>query len=294
MENILLGNEGQRLELPWEVKYKIILEIAQGMEYIHDWEIIHRDLKSANVLLNDNFDCFLTDFGLSRATDQRMTLNLGTVFWMAPEVFSGDGTYTKSVDVFSFGVLLWEIVTRETPYNDLPSWSVPDKVIAGERLTIPSSCPIELKNLIESCWHQNPSRRPTFSQIVEIVKPKVDYLALRSIIAQLKQSEKEKEKEKDQKSPVKESQPIPIEVPAELEKLQTDSDTEPMARTCPSQLKFASFEKGSSFLANLNINTPRQLGIGHQRNWRANQSTEDLTATTTDLSLDSNDSPSES
>lgn len=176
LESILLGEPSEeKINLPWTIRYKIAYEIALGMDYIHSWKAVHRDLKAANILLNEKFDVFITDFGVSRSTDNRMTLNLGTIFWMAPEMFQGDGTYTNAIDIYSYGVLLWEMAARETPYNELESWAIPTKVVEGLRPTIPKDCPKEFASLIEECWQNNPSLRPTFSEITDKLKSHVDY-----------------------------------------------------------------------------------------------------------------------
>ena len=168
LEYLILGDEENNLQipLPFGVRYSFAHQIALGMGYIHTWKIIHRDLKSANILVNEDFRCYITDFGISRLSDKnRMTLNLGTISWMAPELFKGDGHYTEAVDVYSFGVLLWELAARKRPHVDCESWSIPDQVIRGLRPTIPPSCPPEFTEIINSCWRKNPAKRPTFSQL---------------------------------------------------------------------------------------------------------------------------------
>jgi len=187
LQDILLAVDEEEnfvTDLPLPIRYKIAYEISLGMEYIQSWGLIHRDLKSGNILLNEEFDCFITDFGLSRLTENRMTLNLGTVHWMAPEVFQGDGSYTAAIDVFSFGIILWEIVARRIPYTDLQTWAIPEKVVDGLRPIIPEDCPTDLKQLMESCWDDAPERRPSFSQISNKLKPFVDKNAVKQILQQ--------------------------------------------------------------------------------------------------------------
>ena len=176
LEYLLLGSDDlagtiQKVELPFPVRYQFAFQIAQGMKYIHSWKIIHRDLKSSNILVNDDLHCTITDFGISRLTDKsRMTLNLGTISWMAPELFGGDGHYTEAVDVYSFGMLLWEIVARDRPHLSFESWSIPEQVMGGLRPPIPSFCPFEFSDIINQCWSKNPAHRPTFSQLVVQLK----------------------------------------------------------------------------------------------------------------------------
>jgi len=157
----------------WEIRYpqmlKIALHTARGMEYLHECNLIHRDLKSVNLLIDENYNAKVCDFGLSRIIapkNQNMTGNVGTVSWIAPEVFEKQ-PYDAKADVYSFGVVMWELFTKQVPFADLNTFEIPMAVIKGERPTIPKDCPKEYAKLMQLCWHKKPSKRPTFQKIVK-------------------------------------------------------------------------------------------------------------------------------
>lgn len=143
-------------------------QIASGMMYLHSHKIIHRDLKSPNVLLTYNDTLKISDFGTSRQwTDRSTKMSFaGTVAWMAPEVIRNEPCSEK-VDVWSFGVVLWELLTCEIPYRDVESsaliWGVGNNSL---QLPIPSSCPDGFKLLLQQCWSAKPRNRPSFRQIL--------------------------------------------------------------------------------------------------------------------------------
>jgi PREDICTED: similar to mitogen-activated protein kinase kinase kinase len=142
-------------------------QIASGMNYLHSKKIIHRDLKSLNVLMSSNNVLKISDFGNCRLWDDRSIKMsfAGTVAWMAPEVIRNENCSEK-VDVWSFGVVMWEILTCEVPYKDVDSsaviWGVGNTSL---HLPVPSTCPQGFKLLLELCWTQKPSNRPSFAQI---------------------------------------------------------------------------------------------------------------------------------
>ncbi|EDV26942.1 uncharacterized protein TRIADDRAFT_1653, partial [Trichoplax adhaerens] len=143
-------------------------ELASGMNYLHSHKIIHRDLKSPNVLLSNEDTLKLSDFGtftLLGENSTKMTF-AGTVAWMAPEVIRSEPCSEK-VDVWSFGVVLWELVTGEIPYKDVPSATIMYGVGTNSlQLPIPSTCPDGLKLLMKVCWNGKPRNRPSFQQIL--------------------------------------------------------------------------------------------------------------------------------
>jgi serine/threonine protein kinase len=153
-------------------KYITVVGIAAGMQYLHSRDIIHRDLKPANVLLNNNFEPFIADFGFAKLTDQKRTLAMsmvgGTPLYMAPEI-DDTADYGFAVDVYAFGVLVYEIMTGEEPYKELRGpLAIHKAVRAGRRPPIPNSLPKDLRQLIERCWAQEPKDRPPFDEIIEI------------------------------------------------------------------------------------------------------------------------------
>jgi len=155
----------------WELVWHVASGAARGMAYLHSGSppVLHRDLKSPNLLLDESFTVKICDFGLSRIKSRNgMTGNLGTVQWMAPEVLANK-SYAEPVDVYSFGIILWELLSGECPHKGMGSVECAQAVYFKKlRPEIPSWCPPRLSTLIESCWHHEPSRRPTFQAILKI------------------------------------------------------------------------------------------------------------------------------
>jgi len=144
-------------------------EIAQGMNYLHLSGIIHRDLKSLNILLDHNNTVKICDFGLSKMkTDSDvMTKKIGTPIWMAPELIRGE-EYSEKVDIYAYGIMLWEMGTGELPYANMDSIQIAVAVSSkGLRPPVPDKWPPFLKELAQQCWHENHSARPTFQQILD-------------------------------------------------------------------------------------------------------------------------------
>ncbi|KAL5006161.1 hypothetical protein ScPMuIL_017319 [Solemya velum] len=143
-------------------------QISSGMNYLHSHKIIHRDLKSPNVLVAKNDIVRISDFGTSRTWNEKSTKMsfAGTVAWMAPEVIRNEPCSEK-VDIWSFGVVLWEILTGVIPYQDVDSsaiiWGVGSNSL---HLPVPSTCPDGFKLLMRQCWSAKPRNRPSFRQII--------------------------------------------------------------------------------------------------------------------------------
>ncbi|XP_046902964.1 mitogen-activated protein kinase kinase kinase 13 [Hypomesus transpacificus] len=142
--------------------------IASGMNYLHLHKIIHRDLKSPNVLVTHNDTVKISDFGTSKELSDKSTKMsfAGTVAWMAPEVIRNEPVSEK-VDIWSFGVVLWELLTGEIPYKDVDSsaiiWGVGSNSL---HLPVPSTCPDGFKLLMKQTWQGKPRNRPSFRQIL--------------------------------------------------------------------------------------------------------------------------------
>jgi hypothetical protein len=154
---------------PWALVKRVASGAARGMTYLHSGSppVLHRDLKSANLLLDESYTAKVCDFGLSRlkAQERSMTGNCGTVQWMAPEIL-GNQPYAEPADVFSFGIILWELLTGECPYDGMTAIQCALAVLnRDQRPPIPSWCPPALSSLISSCVKRTPSQRPTFSQV---------------------------------------------------------------------------------------------------------------------------------
>ncbi|XP_062861737.1 mitogen-activated protein kinase kinase kinase 20 isoform X2 [Trichomycterus rosablanca] len=149
-------------------------EIAKGMHYLHaeaPVKVIHRDLKSRNVVMTADKVLKICDFGASKFHSHTTHMSLvGTFPWMAPEVIQSLPV-SETCDTYSYGVVLWEMLTREIPFKGLEglqvAWLVVEK---NERLTIPSSCPASFANLMRRCWETDPVKRPLFKEILSILE----------------------------------------------------------------------------------------------------------------------------
>ncbi|KAH0792495.1 TKL family protein kinase [Histomonas meleagridis] len=151
-------------------KTKIAMCIAHGMSFLHSMKIIHRDLKSLNILLDSNCLPKVIDFGISRFHNEQnelVTSTIGTPHWMAPEMFNSSH-YDVKVDVYAFGIMLWEMLTEETPFEGMSAYQIMTAVCQNQkRPAIPSDAPEGLSNLIDACWEQSPTKRPTFFDVFQ-------------------------------------------------------------------------------------------------------------------------------
>ncbi|XP_050213850.1 serine/threonine/tyrosine-protein kinase HT1-like isoform X1 [Mercurialis annua] len=158
--------------LPLEKLISVALGIARGMEYIHSEGVIHRDLKPENILIDQEFQMKIADFGIAceEAYCDLLADDPGTYRWMAPEMIKKK-SYGKGVDVYSFGLILWEMVAGTIPYEDMnPIQAAFAVVNKNLRPVIPRSCPAAMKALIEQCWSLQPDKRPEFWQIVKVLE----------------------------------------------------------------------------------------------------------------------------
>lgn len=150
----------------------IALDIARGMEYLHSQGVIHRDLKSENLLFTADMCLKVVDFGIACEEINCDYLNedRGTYRWMAPEVINYK-PHNRKADVYSFGIVLWEIITGRVPYEDITPVQAAFAVVhKNARPTFPEHCPLAIRKLIEKCWVQNPEKRPEFWEIVSILE----------------------------------------------------------------------------------------------------------------------------
>eukprot|EP00873_Tetraselmis_striata_P034504 jgi/Tetstr1/454768/TSEL_041651.t1 len=147
---------------------KIALAVARGMDYLHQCNIIHRDLKAANLLMDSNGIVKIGDFGVARVLTNtgNMTAETGTYRWMAPEVIEHK-PYNNKADVFSFGIVIWELLTGQIPYLGLtPLQAAVAVVQKGLRPQFREDFPDPLKEIMTLCWRKNPDERPIFSDLV--------------------------------------------------------------------------------------------------------------------------------
>ena len=192
----------EKKSLPLQKQIAIALDIARGMEYIHSQGVIHRDLKPENILIDQDFCLKIADFGIAceEAHCDTLAEDPGTFRWMAPEMIKRK-PYGRKVDIYSFGLLLWELVAGKIPYEDMTpiqaAFAVVDKVVIcfvvwyrlyllsylfssentvgvvffqNIRPVIPSECPPVIRVLIEQCWCEKPEKRVEFWQVVKVLE----------------------------------------------------------------------------------------------------------------------------
>jgi hypothetical protein len=170
----------------------IMLQVAEGMLFLHEKKIVHRDLKSRNILIKHvkatevrikYVHAKVADFGMSRTKEKSITfsnqtLNQGTTRWMAPEMIKNGNEddevevegeevlkYPFKVDVYSFGMVCFEILSGDVPFPTLTCKEVTRIVLGGERPQLPDVCPERLRCLIKACWRPEPNERPRFDDI---------------------------------------------------------------------------------------------------------------------------------
>jgi len=158
-------------------QHKILSGIARGMLHLHSEKIIHRDLAARNVLLTDNFDVKVTDFGLSRKGGEQSEVtrsDVGPLKWMPPEAIL-EKIYSTKSDVWSYGVVIWEIICRSDPYPNEDAVKAAMTVCYEKaRLPIPDHCAQMFAALMKACWEQDPERRPSFKDIIATLDSNLD------------------------------------------------------------------------------------------------------------------------
>ncbi|KAF9977544.1 hypothetical protein BGZ73_005673 [Actinomortierella ambigua] len=159
------------LKHDWPNKTRIAQEIARGLAYIHYKKILHRDLKSVNVLLTQQREVKLCDFGLatvkSRSISMSTSSTKGTPRWMAPELLTTKPKYSTKSDMFAFGVVMWEMAADCTrPFQEQVNVKdVMTHVAKGKREKLPSDTPAEYRKWVERCWDQDPAKRPEANEM---------------------------------------------------------------------------------------------------------------------------------
>ncbi|XP_038066608.1 tyrosine-protein kinase receptor Tie-1-like [Patiria miniata] len=164
-------SESDEGALSSEMLIKFALDVAKGMNHLSVSGVIHRDLAARNILLGEQLVAKVSDFGLSRGEDtyvQTSTRRVPTR-WLAIESLL-DRTYTTQSDVWSFGILLWEIASiGGTPYPAIATRSLVGRLMEGYRMTKPANCDEQIYSLMLRCWEEDPSNRPSFSDLIHIL-----------------------------------------------------------------------------------------------------------------------------
>lgn len=198
------------IKLDASIRSKIVFQVAAGLAHLHDLKIVHRDVKSENCLLDDNLDAKVGDFGTSKLMKQdtsiltmhdltsglesgapspteTMTRGVGTLLWMAPELFTGQNRYGPEVDIYSFAIIIWELLTRRLPWDEITAKShlkfsselykalTTDRRPALESHESARAHP-QCLQLMNRCWRTDPTDRPKFREIMLILKSESMFL----------------------------------------------------------------------------------------------------------------------
>ncbi|XP_038717264.1 serine/threonine-protein kinase STY13-like [Tripterygium wilfordii] len=171
LKSYLIKN--RRKKLAFKVVVQLALDLARGLSYLHSKKIVHRDVKTENILLDKQRNVKMADFGVARleaSNPHDMTGETGTLGYMAPEVLNGN-PYNRKCDVYSFGICLWEIYCCDMPYPDLTFSEVTSAVVRQNlRPEIPRCCPSSLANVTKRCWDANPDKRPEMDEVVSLLE----------------------------------------------------------------------------------------------------------------------------
>ncbi|KAG9447401.1 hypothetical protein H6P81_013529 [Aristolochia fimbriata] len=177
LSDVLMASSSLGRVLDWWTRIRIARDVALGMEYLHANNVVHFDIKSDNIFVNlrdaQHPVSKIGDFGLSGPLNSKKLVctgghGRGTLQWMAPELLTGRPLFaTEKLDVYSFGILMWEMLTGELPYKNVDRDLIKRGVAMGElRPQVPSWCDPQWRSIMEECWSQEPTERPSFTEIV--------------------------------------------------------------------------------------------------------------------------------
>ncbi|KAH3766111.1 serine/threonine-protein kinase STY46 [Pelomyxa schiedti] len=161
------------------LKVKIATDVANAMCFLHSHSVIYRDLKCTNILMvstspSSKLHCKLTDFGSAKNVPTLSELFshtgcIGTPAYMAPEMLDNK-PYNHKVDVYSFAIIFWEVLSQDHPWGNTKPWDIPSMVLSGSRPQLPDDSPSKCQDIISKCWRHDPDSRPEFSSILRCLK----------------------------------------------------------------------------------------------------------------------------
>jgi len=164
-----ISNLRDSKEFPWSMRYRISMEIAQGLAFIHHKGVVHCNLKSSNVLLDQSFTAKLFDFGLTRFKDPSLSKSndfFNSLKWRAPESIGSSMSFQS--DIYSLGMVFWELASLKTPFLNSTPRNMWADIVGGE--IIPEDTPFRYKELITACWNPDPDQRPTIMSIIQALE----------------------------------------------------------------------------------------------------------------------------
>ncbi|KAH9623367.1 hypothetical protein KSS87_012623 [Heliosperma pusillum] len=172
LKEYLIKNKKRKLAI--KVVIQFALDLSRGLSYLHSKKIVHRDVKTENMLLDTKRTLKIADFGVARVEAQNpkdMTGETGTIYYMAPEVLDGK-PYDRKCDVYSFGICLWETYCCCMPYHGLYSFADLSYGVVHKNLRpeMPKCCPASLANIMRKCWDANPNKRPNMDEVVRLLE----------------------------------------------------------------------------------------------------------------------------
>jgi serine/threonine protein kinase len=173
VENLILKSPNSAVP-DYDTLLRFALETAIGVKHLHMEGIIHRDLATRNLLIDENYHIRVADFGFARVKDAAASKGytnstMGPVRWSAPEAMRRR-RYSESSDVFSFGVVLYEMFAQSYPWPGYDTLDVAVRVCGGERMEIPPEVPLDVADLMILCWSHEESLRPTLNDVIDTIK----------------------------------------------------------------------------------------------------------------------------